>query len=95
MIHAETSTSFFKCINSDCDNEFKANIVKHKGGVNDYGWWAIECKKCSEIFSNYIGRDVNDSNLASGGKILKRYDKEFYSEDEVIDDITSLKNEEK
>lgn len=33
--------------------------------------------------------------LISGGKILKRYDKGVYSEDEVIADINELKNNEK
>ena len=93
MIHAETSKSIFNCPNDDCDNEFSANIVKHKGGENDYGWWAIKCGNCGEIFINYIGRDVNDSALTKGGTILKRYDKDVYSEDEVKTDIEKLKED--
>jgi len=91
MIHTEFASLTFKCKNHKCDNEFHAHIVEHKGGINDYGWWIVQCEKCSEIFDVYIGRDVNDSELQSGGQILDRFDKEVYSETEVKEAVNNLK----
>lgn len=83
MFGQESSSLRFNCENKDCDNKFSAHIIEHKGGVNDYGWWIIKCDKCQTVFDAYIGRDVNDSSLTSGGTILEKLDKEIYSEEEV------------
>jgi len=83
MINTETASLTFKCPNKDCKNEFHAHIVEHRGGVNDYGWWIIKCNSCQTIFDTYIGRDVNDSSLISGGSILERLDKEVQNEEDV------------
>jgi hypothetical protein len=91
MITTDHSTMIFKCGNPECKNEFHANIVQHKGGVNDYGWWIVQCDKCQTIFDTYIGRDVNDSSLAKGGKILERFDKEVQTEQEVKDAVKKMR----
>lgn len=83
MITTESSTLLFKCGNKECNNDFHANIVKHKGGVNDSGWWIIKCDLCQSIFDVYVGKDVNDSSLESGGRILERFDKDIETEEDV------------
>jgi|GEM_PF-6480098 len=93
MVRSESASLTFNCENKNCSNNFSATIVEHRGGVNDYGWWAIKCDKCDEIFIKYIGRDVSDSRLNDGGKIIKRYDKGVYSEDEVLADLDTLRSD--
>lgn len=87
----ETSTITFNCKNPKCKNEFKGLIVEHKGGVNDYGWWIVKCKSCKHIFDVYVGRDVNDSSLTSGGEILDRLDREVYTEEKVKEEVEKYK----
>jgi len=72
---------FFGC--PECDGKFEADIVVHRGGVNDYGWWIVACDACGEIFSTWIGRDVRDSNLVKGGRILEIMDRDVHIEEEV------------
>jgi hypothetical protein len=87
----ELSTMNFECINSKCDNKFQARIIEHKGGMNDYGSWIVKCKKCNEIFDVYIGRDVNESSLVSGGRVLGKYDKESYSAEQIAEEVEKFK----
>ncbi len=89
MAFPETSTLIFK---SPKGVEFVARMVEHKGGVNDYGWWIVQAERTGEIFSVYVGRDVNDSQLLSGGKILERFDKEIHTEDDVRERMQKLIN---
>jgi hypothetical protein len=91
MIDAESSTLTFNCPKKGCKNVFSAHIIEHKGGLNDYGWWIIECSACGEIFDTYIGRDVNDSSLSSGGRLLARMDKEVHNEEDVKTRVKKLK----
>jgi len=86
-----TATLQFHCANSNCNASFEAHMVEYPGGVNDYGWWIIQCDICREIFSEYVGRDVNDSRLSSGGKILVRMDRDVCSEEEVHEEVQRLK----
>jgi hypothetical protein len=55
--------------------------------VNDYGSWIVKCVKCDEVFEKYIGRDVNDSSLESGGQVLGKYDREVYSAERILDEV--------
>jgi hypothetical protein len=87
----ESATMTFECVNPKCDNGFKARIIEHKGGMNDYGSWIVKCRKCNEIFDIYIGRDVNDSSLTSGGQILGKYDKEVYSDERIDEEVKNFK----
>lgn len=91
MINRETATMTFEC--PKCKNEFRAHIVEHKGGINDYGWWVIKCDACKTVFDTYIGRDVNDSSLSSGGVILERFDKEISSEKDVKEAVEKYKEQ--
>jgi uncharacterized C2H2 Zn-finger protein len=82
---------YLKC--PKCDNDIEISKNYTPGGVNDYGWWIIECDSCGEIFSFNLGRDINDSNLRKGGKVIKKCDREFYTEDEVAKKVEELKAE--
>ncbi len=84
MITVNGETFMFKCENPNCYNDFKGHQVVHKGGINDYGWWIVKCEKCGFIFQIYVGRDVNDSSLVSGGEILRKFDKEIDTEKDVL-----------
>lgn len=82
------STEWFNCPNPECDNSFEATIVKEKGGFNDKGWWVIQCDSCSTIFDTYVGKDVYDSHLDSGGEILERVEKDDNTtEDDVAEAV--------
>jgi hypothetical protein len=87
----ESATMTFECMNPKCGNGFTARIIEHKGGMNDYGSWIVKCKKCNEIFAIYIGRDVNDSSLTSGGQILGKYDNEVYSDEQIDEAVKKFK----
>ena len=39
----------FKCSNPKCDEQFKLYEIYYPGGLNDYGWIEIKCKKCGSI----------------------------------------------
>ncbi len=87
----EQSTMNFEC--PQCGNKFEAAMIHHPGGVNDYGWWIIKCASCGEIFDLYVGRDVNDSSLTTGGEVLKLMDREVYKQEDVKETIKEILNE--
>ena len=91
----ESATMTFGCENTKCDNKFTARIIEHKGGMNDYGSWIVQCKKCNEIFSVYVGRDVNDSNLTSGGQVLGNYDREMSADEKIEEEVQNFKSKKK
>jgi len=66
----ETATLTIPC--PKCKSKIIINQRWTPGGMNDYGSFKIECGKCSHKFVAEIGRDVNDSDIISGGKILER-----------------------
>ena len=78
----ETAIILTSCLK--CGNEIKIQQVWTPGGMNDYGGWVIECGKCSTKMHIRIGRDVNDSNMISGGKKLDSYDDEIGNQTEVL-----------
>lgn len=41
--------SIFKCSNPKCNEQFKLHEIYYSGGLNDYGWIEIKCKKCGSI----------------------------------------------
>ena len=83
----ESSSLTFKCTKSKCKNLLHARIVEHSGGLNDYGSWIVKCEKCKSVFSIYIGRDVNDSRLTSGGEILGKYNSDIYTDKMIRNEI--------
>lgn len=54
------------------------------GGLNDYGGYVLQCDKCGEIFAQHLGRDIQDSEVVSGAKVLDTYDDEIGDEAEVM-----------
>ena len=87
-----TTTLIFKCQNAECNNEFTARIIEHRGGLNDEGSWIVKCRKCKDIFSINVGRDVNDSSLTSGGTILGKYCRDAYTMEDIEDEINKFKS---
>jgi hypothetical protein len=88
----ELATTTFECFNPECDNEFTAQIIEYKKRPNHEGSWIVKCETCDEIFDLYMGEDINDSSLISGGQILGRYNHEFYSDDGIDDEVRKFRN---
>lgn len=44
------------------------------GGINDYGGFVLQCGSCKHVFAFRMGRDINDSSVASGAKALGTWD---------------------
>jgi hypothetical protein len=55
------------------------------GGANDYGGWVIQCKSCGKPFDLHIGRDVDFSNIISGGTVLDKYYEDQGDRAEVLE----------
>ena len=68
-MHSSISV-FFNCPN--CGNEIKYQQVFLSGNNNDNGSWEVKCLKCENIHIHRVGKGVNNSQLISGGEILKR-----------------------
>jgi hypothetical protein len=68
----------------NCDNKIEINQIWTPGGVNDRGGWVVECEKCSKKLHVRIGRDVNDSQMISGGKKIDSYDDELKNKDQIL-----------
>ena len=79
----------FQC--PHCDATCIAEMVVHWGGVNDYGWWIVRCGTCSHLFSQYVGRDVNDSLLREGGEVLEVLDRAIYTKEDVEERLIRLR----
>lgn len=64
-----------KC--SECNNSIEVKQIWTPGRYNGYGGWIVECDKSSSIFHVRVGRDINDSQIISGAKIIDRYNDEI------------------
>lgn len=73
----QTRTLSVQCTNPGCDGELQIQQNWDEGGVNDAGGMIIECRICAQPNDVYIGIDIYDSRLLSGGKILGAYDSEI------------------
>ncbi len=60
-----------------CANDWRISQVWTVGGINDRGGWIVECASCSEKFDLHVGKDVMDSLLLEGGKVVASYDDEI------------------
>jgi hypothetical protein len=54
------------------------------GGVNDYGGYVLQCDKCGKAYAYHLGRDVVDSRVLSGAKVIDNYDTEVGDEADVL-----------
>ena len=79
----ESATVLGQC--PSCGQEVEIDNRWTAGGVNDYGGYVLECSKCSTKYEFHLGRDINDSRVVSGAKVLGTYD------DEVGDKAAVLK----
>lgn len=73
-METEHSTLTTKC--PQCGNQIVINKVWYPGGVNDYGSFVLECKKCKHVFEVSVGRDVDASSVESGAKLLEKKDRD-------------------
>ena len=79
MPHATISAKCSACNNSiEIDNRWTA------GGINDYGGYILQCAKCDHIFALHVGRDINDSLVTTGAKIIDQYDDELGDKEEIL-----------
>jgi hypothetical protein len=78
----DSATISLNCPN--CDNDIVIDNRWTPGGVNDYGGYILQCTACDHIFSTHIGRDINDSRVTSGAKVVDQYDDEIGNKDEIL-----------
>ena len=69
---AETARVDLDCEGCGISIEIEQNWTA--GGVNDRGGFVLKCDACGHVFEYEFGRDVNDSCVVRGAKILARYD---------------------
>ncbi len=67
-----------------CGNTIEINKLWTPGGVNDYGGYVLQCEKCGYIFHLHLGRDINDSSVRKGAKVLATYDDEVGNQQEIL-----------
>lgn len=66
----DSSISSIDC--PHCKNKIMIENRWYPGGVNDYGSFELKCLNCENIFTTYVGRDVDLSFVKSGAKIVKK-----------------------
>jgi len=54
----------------DCRNQIKyqANLYAKKGKLS--GVWKVHCLRCNTIHIHRVGRDINNSSILEGGKVI-------------------------
>jgi len=78
----ETATVSGHC--PHCSHRFSIAQRWTAGGTNDYGGYVLQCLKCNQVFAYHLGRDINDSTVTEGAKVLDSYDNELGNKDEVL-----------
>ena len=78
----ETSEARAKC--PKCGNDVVIERNWTPGGINDSGGYVLQCEKCDHIFAFHLGRDVYDSRVLHGAKILGTYDDGLGNKDNVL-----------
>lgn len=78
----ETSEVRLNC--PGCNNEVEILRSWIPGGVNDSGGYVLECDRCNDKFAFHLGKDVHDSHVVRGAKILDTYDDGVGNKDEVL-----------
>lgn len=66
----EKSSMFIKCPN--CGNVIHICKVWFPGGCNAYGSFVLKCNQCGNEFEIDIGRDVDESFVKAGAKLIER-----------------------
>ncbi len=59
---------------SNCPNTIQIDQHWTAGGMNDYGGYVLQCTRCNHVFSFRLGRDINDSHVSKGAKVLETWD---------------------
>ena len=78
----ESATQYGKC--PHCGQEVVIDQRWTAGGVNDYGGYVLQCDGCAKTYRYHLGRDIADSRVMSGAKIVDTYDREVGNEAEVM-----------
>lgn len=78
----DVATVTSKC--PHCSNGVEISQIWTPGGMNDYGGYVLECLKCHKAFELYLGRDINDSRVNEGARVLDTYDKELGDRTDVL-----------
>ena len=68
----------------NCSNSIEAVQVWTPGGINDKGGWILACDQCGAKFDFYVGKDISDSRLVSGAKVVETYDVEVEERESVL-----------
>lgn len=71
-----------KC--DSCGNVIEIDQYWTAGGVNDYGGYVLQCKKCQHIFHLHLGRDIADSQVRKGAIVLDTYNDEVGNMQEIL-----------
>lgn len=80
----ENTTVSAVCPNPECGQTVIINQRWAVGEMNDYGGYVLECTKCRTKYHYYLGRDINDSAVVSGAKVLDKYDRHLADKAEVL-----------
>lgn len=72
--HAQQATD---CPKEGCDNVITFRLSWTPGRANAYGSFIVKCGKCGTVFDVDVGRDVFESDIAQGGELLDRYNKDI------------------
>ena len=68
----------------ECSNTIQIANAWTPGGINDYGGYVLQCNKCQHVFAFRLGRDINDSRVTSGAKVLDQWDDEMGDHNTVV-----------
>jgi uncharacterized Zn finger protein len=72
------------CPKPECGQEVEIHQRWTAGGVNDYGGYVLQCKKCGTVYPLHLGRDILDSRVRSGANVLDTYDDEIEGNREEV-----------
>jgi len=64
------SKSIYIYICPNCKNRIKYEAVLPSGDERLSGTWKVHCLKCNTIHIHRIGKDVSNSKIIEGGKIV-------------------------
>lgn len=64
------SKSIVTYICPNCKNQIKYEADLHSGEGKLSGVWKVHCLKCNTIHIHRIGKDINNSSILEGGKII-------------------------
>lgn len=53
-------------------------------GACAYGGYVLECDKCGARYTFHLGRDIKESRVLRGAKVLDSYDEDLNNKAEVL-----------